>query len=122
MELNVSKSKKLLFSIEIANVDITNLKGTFVLFFDSSLNIGFSTGVEKGKLSVTIPPLNKFGFKEGKEYQAELWVVANKDYYTIPWTEKVLIKKSINVNAEVKKISEESEPYVLVTKPIVIKE
>ena len=121
MELNISKSKKLVFKISIANVDVTQVRGTFVLFLDS-LNIGISTIVEKGSLVANIPPLKKFGFKEGKEYKAELWVVANRDYYTIPWSDKVLIKKSLNINASVNKISEEGDPYILVTKPIVIKE
>ncbi len=121
MELNVSKPKKIVFKISIANVDVTNVEGTFILFLTDSLFIGVSTIVENGRLAVTIPPLKKFGFKEGKEYKVELRVVANRDYYTIPWTDKVIIKKSINVNASVKSISEEGEPYVLVTKPIVIK-
>jgi predicted DNA-binding antitoxin AbrB/MazE fold protein len=121
MELNVSKPKKIVFRISIANVDVTNVEGTFILFLTDSLFIGVSTIVENGKLAVTIPPLKKFGFKEGKEHKVELRVVANRDYYTIPWTDKVIIKKSINVNASVKSISEEGEPYILVTKPIVIK-
>lgn len=122
MELNVSKSKKLIFSIDIANVDVTNVKGTFVLFLNGSMNIGVSTIVENGKLAVTIPPLNNFDFKEGEEYKAELWVVANRDYYTIPWSEKVVIRRPIDIKTSVKKVSESGgEPYVLVTKPIVIK-
>ncbi|GAG40876.1 unnamed protein product, partial [marine sediment metagenome] len=51
MELNILKSKKLIFNIEIANVDVTNVKGTFVLFLDDSFNIGISTNVENGKLA-----------------------------------------------------------------------
>jgi hypothetical protein len=121
MELDILKSKKLVFKISIANVDVTQVKGTFVLFKDDSLNIGISTIVEKGSLAVYIPPLKRFGFKQGKEYKAELWVVANRDYYTIPWSDKVLIKKSLNINASVNKISEEADTYILVTKPIVIK-
>ena len=35
MELNISKSKKLVFKISIANVDVTQVRGTFVLFLDS---------------------------------------------------------------------------------------
>jgi len=121
MELNVSKPKKIVFKISIANVDVTNVEGTFILFLTDSLFVGVSTIVEDGKLAVTIPLLKGFGFKEGKEYKVELRIVANRDYYTIPWTDKVIIKKSINVNASVKSISEEGEPYILVTKPIVIK-
>lgn len=123
MELNISKSKKLIFSIEIANVDVTNVKGTFVLFLNDSFNIGISTNVEKGKLAVIIPPLNKFDFEEGKEYKAELWVVANRDYYTVPWSEKVIIRRPIDIKTSIKKVSESGEePYILVTKPIIIRE
>ncbi len=121
MELDITKPKKLVFKISIANVDVTQVKGTFVLFH-GSFNIGVSTIVEKGNLAVVIPPLKKFGFRQGKEYKAELWVIANRDYYTIPWSDKVIIKKSLNINASVEKISEEGDPYILVTKPIVIKE
>ena len=107
MELNVSKPKKIVFKISIANVDVTNVKGTFALFLNDSFFVGVSTIVENGRLSVTIPPLKEFGFKEGKEYKAELRVVANRDYYTVPWTDKVIIKKSIDVKTFVEKISEE---------------
>ena len=65
MELNVSKPKKIVFKISIANVDVTNVEGTFILFLTDSLFIGVSTIVENGRLAVTIPPLKKFGFKEG---------------------------------------------------------
>jgi hypothetical protein len=123
MELNILKSKKLIFNIEIANVDVTNVKGTFVLFLDDSFNIGISANVENGKLAVIVPPLDKFDFKEGVEYKAELWVIANRDYYTIPWSEKVIIRRPIDIKTSIKKVSESGEePYVLVTKPIVIKE
>ena len=96
MELDITKSKKLIFSINIANVDITSVKGTFVLFLNSSFNIGISTIIENGKLAVNIPPLEKFDFEKEKEYQAELWIVANRDYYTIPWNKKILIKNYIS--------------------------
>ena len=121
MELDVTKSRKLIFSISIANVDITNVKGTLVIYFTDSFHLGFSTIVENGKLSVNIPPLDAFNFENGKKYKAELWVIANRDYFTIPWNKEIKVKRPISIKTEVS-IKEEQEPYVLVTKPIVIQE
>lgn len=123
MELDVTKIRKLVFSISIANVDVTNVKGTFVIYLTDSFNLGFSTIVENGKLAVRIPPLNMFNFEEGKKYKAELWVVANRDYFTIPWKEEILIRRPININIKTTIKEEKGEdPYILVTKPIVIRE
>ena len=121
MELDITKPKKLTFGISIANVDVTNVKGTLAVFFTDSFHIGFSTNVENGKLVVIIPPLDMFNFESGKKYKFELWVVANRDYFTIPWTEEIIVKRPIDIKTEIS-IKEEKEPYVLVTKPIVIKE
>jgi len=121
MELDITKSKKLVFSISIANVDVTNVKGTLVIYLTDSFNLGFSTNVENGKLAVTIPPLDMFNFKENKKYKAELQVVANRDYFTIPWNKELLIRKPISIKTSIKEGKKE-EPYVIVGKPIVIKE
>lgn len=122
MELDVTKSRKLVFSISIANVDVTNVKGTLVIFLnDNSFIVGFSTNVENGKLVVEIPRLDKLNPSTQKKYKAELWVVANRDYFTIPWTDEIIFKKPMNIKTSIKEESS-SEPYILVTKPIVIKE
>lgn len=121
MELNITKPRKIVFSIEIANVALHDIKGTFTIDLNNSLNVGVSTIDENGKLAVNIPPLDKFPFEDGKEYEAKLCIVANDDYYTIPWTKKIIVKKPVEIKTSVKKVSESSdEPYVLVTKPIVI--
>ena len=121
MELDVTKSRKLVFSISIANVDVTNVKGTLVIFLnDNSFIVGFSTNVENGKLVVEIPRLDKLNPSTQKKYKAELWVVANRDYFTIPWTDEIIFKKPMNIKTSIKEESS-SEPYILVTKPIVIK-
>jgi len=122
MELDVTKARKLVFSISIANVDVTNVKGTLVIYLADSFNLGFSTNVESGKLAVTIPPLHMFNFESGKKYKAELWVVANRDYFTIPWSKEILIKRPIDIKTTIKEERGEEEPYILVTKPIVIQE
>ena len=121
MELDITKPKKLVFGVSIANVDITNVRGVFVLFLDDLMNIGFPTTIEDGKFSVTIPPLVGFDFKADEEYKAELWVIADRDYFTVPWSEGIIIKKPIEIKAKVS-VKEENEPYILVTKPIIIKE
>ena len=92
-----------------------------MVFFTDSFHLGFSTIVENGKLAVTIPPLDAFNFEDGKKYKAELWVTANRDYLTIPWNDEILIKRPISIKTKVS-IKEDQEPYVLVTKPIVIQE
>ena len=121
MELDITKSRKLVFSISIANVDVTNVKGTLVIYFTDSFNLGFSTNVENGKLAVTIPPLHMFNFESGKKYKAELHVIANRDYFTIPWSEEMLIRRPISIKTSIKEEKGE-DPYILVTKPIVIQE
>lgn len=120
MELDSTKIRKLVFGISIANVDVTNVKGTLMIYLTDSFTLGFSTIVENGKLAVTIPPLDRFNLDE-KVYKAELWVVANRDYFTIPWKEEILIKRPIKIETKVVKESDD-DPYVLVTKPIVIQE
>jgi hypothetical protein len=121
MELDITKTKKLIFGISIANVDITNVKGTLVIYFTDSFHLGFSTIVENGKLAVRIPPLDMFNFEDDKKYKAELWVTANRDYFTIPWNDEILIKRPISIKTSIKEEKGE-EPQILVTKPIVIKE
>ena len=118
MELDVTKSKKLIFSILLAKVDIGNIRGTLKIYYTNSLSIGVSTFVEKGKLSVNIPPLDFLDFEEGKEYKAELEVVAG-DFFTVPWSKKFLVKKPVSIMVQ-KEMEENKEPYILVTKPIII--
>ena len=119
MELDVTKSKKLVFNISLANVDITAVKGKFVIYLNDSMYIGFSTSLLDGKLAVDVPTLNEFNFESEKKYKAELWVIANRDFFTIPWVSEILIKRPINIKTSIKEESND-EPYVLVTKPIVI--
>jgi hypothetical protein len=102
-------------------VDVTNVKGTLMIYFTDSFKLGFSTNVENGKLSVIIPPLNMFNFDDNKKYKAELWVVANRDYFTIPWKKDFIIKRPIDIKTSIKE-EKGQDPYILVTKPIVIKE
>ena len=121
MELDITKIRKLVFSISIANVDVTNVKGTFVIYLTDSFHLGFSTIVENGKLAVRIPPLDMFNFESDRKYKAELWVVANRDYFTIPWNTEILIRRPISIKTSIKE-EKGGEPYILVTKPIVIQE
>ena len=119
MELDVSKPKKLVFNISLANVDKMAIKGKFVIFLSQSMQLVFSGFMENGKIAVDIPVLNNFELNNDKKYRAELWVIANRDYFTIPWTDEVLIKKPISIKTSIKE-EKTDEPYVLVTKPIVI--
>jgi hypothetical protein len=118
MELDVTKPKKFVFDISIANVDITAVKGKFIIYLNDSMYIGFSTFLENGKLSVEVPTLNEFNFESEKKYNAELWVIANRDFFIIPWVSEILIKRPISIKTSIKE-SKDDEMYVLVTKPIV---
>jgi len=118
MELDISKPKKLVFNISLANVDKMAIKGKFVIFLSKSMQLVFSGFMENGKIAVDIPVLNNFELNDGKKYNAELWVIANRDYFTIPWTDEIIIKRPINIKTSIKE-EKENEIYVLVTKPIV---
>jgi hypothetical protein len=120
MELDITKSRKLVFGISIANVDVTNVKGKFVLYVTDTFQLVISTFAENGKLAVNIPPLDQYNLENGK-YKAELWVIANRDYFTVPWTEEILIKKPISIKTKIN-MKEGSDPYVMVTKPVILKE
>ena len=117
MELDITKPKKLTFSISLAKVDIGNIKGTFRLYYNKILSIGVSTFVENGKLVVNIPVLSFMDFEE-KEYKAELEVVAG-DYFTIPWSDKIKIKKPVSVKVETEMKESKKELDIMVTKPII---
>ena len=119
MELDVTKPRKLVFNISLANVDITGVKGKFVIYFNDSMYIGFSTFAENGKLAVDVPALNNFNFESEKKYKSELWVIANRDFFTIPWVKEILIKRPVSIKTSIKE-EKDDEPYVLVTNPVVI--
>lgn len=118
MEIDVTKSKKIVFNISLANVDIGTIKGTFRLYYDNSLSIGVSTFVEKGKLVVNVPILSFMDFEE-KEYKAELEIVAG-DYFTVPWSDKIKIQKPVSVKVETEMKESKKDFYVMVTKPLII--
>jgi hypothetical protein len=120
MELDITKSKRFVFSISIANVDITAVRGKFIIYLNNEMYIGFSTFIENGKLAVEIPPLDKFDFDTNKKYKAELWVIANRDFFTVPWVNEIIIKRPISIKTSIKE-DKIDEPYIFVTKPIVIK-
>lgn len=121
MELNIEKPKKLVFNISIADVDISAIQGTLVIYFDKENHIGFKAKIVDGKVVVNIPSLLQFNFENGGRYKAELWIIANRDYFTIPWSNEILIKKPIDIKTEIS-IKESDDPYILVTKPVIRKE
>lgn len=121
MELNIDKPKKLTFSVSLADVDISAIKGSFVIYLEKGVHLGFDVKVMDGKVIAEIPSLLSFNFENEKKYKAELWVIADPDYFTIPWSEEILIRKPVNIKTDIT-IKEESDPYVLVTKPIITKE
>ena len=121
MELNIERPKKLIFNISIADVDISAIKGTFVIYFDKDNHIGFRAKVVDGKVVVEIPSLLNFNFENGSKYKAELWIIANRDYFTIPWSDEVVIRKPLDIKTEIA-VKENEDPYILVTKPTIIRE
>ena len=117
IKLNVQRSKTIKFGVEVAGVEMRDLKGA-VRIMHEGVEYGFPIKIMDENIVVEIPALEKVIISELKHNQAieaKLEIIADEIYST-PWADTIRVERPIKVEATIKEesktISEKKKPNI----------
>lgn len=111
IELEINKTKKISFQLEISGAQSSDLKGSMKIITEK-VEYGFPIKISNGEVIVEIPPLNKISkidLIDGQSFPAKLEIIADNNLIT-PWEDSFIIRTPFEIKAKV--IDEKEKPII----------
>ncbi len=105
MKINISEKRKLNFDVDISGINISNLKGRFIIS-NNNLEYGFPVQIESNSIKVNIPILNEIitNIHLNNNLDCKLEVFS-ENFYSSPWSGQLEIVKQPHVDIKEKEVS-----------------
>jgi hypothetical protein len=116
IKLNVQRSKQIKFGVEVAGVEMRDLKGAVRLIHEG-IEYGFPIVIVDDTITVEIPALEKIikeDLKDNTPIEAKLEIIAD-DVFSTPWADTIRVERPIKVEAtlqEVEELQEKIKPNI----------
>ena len=116
IKLNVQRSKQIKFGVEVAGVEMRDLKGAVRLTHEG-IEYGFPIVIVDDTITVEIPSLEKIIKEElidNTPIEAKLEIIAD-EVHSVPWADTIRIERPIKVEAtiqETEDIQEKVRPAI----------
>jgi len=110
IKLNSQRSKQIKFGVEVAGVQMRDLKGAIRLIHEG-VEYGFPISIIDDTITVEIPALEKIikeDLKDNTTIEAKLEIIAD-DVHSVPWSDTIRIERPIKVEATIQETEDVQE-------------
>ena len=110
IKLNSQRSKQIKFGVEVAGVQMRDLKGAIRLIHEG-VDYGFPISIIDDTITVEIPALEKIikeDLKDNTTIEAKLEIIAD-DVHSVPWSDTIRIERPIKVEATIQETEDVQE-------------
>lgn len=107
IKLNVTRAKEIKFGVEVAGVEMRDLKGA-VRIVHEGVEYGFPISIIDDNITVSIPPLDniiKTELKENTPLEAKLDIIAD-DVHSTPWADTIRIERPVSITTTIKEVED----------------